>query len=54
MFLFGSIDFEGVERGWLWLLLTVAIGWALYATYRGIFLRTERRLETTYIAIWFQ
>lgn len=41
---FATLRFEGVSHPWLWLLL-VALGAAFVAwTYRGIYLRSERRL----------
>ncbi len=41
--LFASLEFEGVNHAWLWWLLIAAGGCVLYAAYRGILLRTERR-----------
>jgi len=42
--IFAGIQLEAVETPWLWLLLALAAAWILFATYRGIAQRSERRL----------
>ena len=45
------LQFDGVERPWVWLILLVGGGWALFAVYRGIFQRSERRLTWALMAL---
>ncbi len=39
-----SLHFDNVDHTWLWLVAVAAGAWALFAIYRGIYQRTERRL----------
>jgi uncharacterized membrane protein len=39
-----SLQFENVAHAWLWLALIAGGAWVLFATYRGIFERSARRL----------
>src|SRR5512143_3804558 len=39
-----TFTFDNVDRTWLWLLLVAAGVWGLFAIYRGIYQRTERKL----------
>src|SRR6185295_9976464 len=44
MMIFALLQLENVEHPLLWILGIAIGGWILFATYRGIFLRTEKRL----------
>lgn len=46
-----ALEFEGVQHGWLWIILMAAGAGVLYWTYRGIFLRSERRVTWGLMAL---
>ncbi|MFV1965669.1 MAG: glutamine amidotransferase [Pirellulaceae bacterium] len=49
--MFASLEFEGVQHGWLWAILIIAGAGVLYWSYRDIFLRSERKVTWGLMAL---